>query len=56
MPRATETCSCGATITVQDDWSNRVEERLTAWRATHKHQDPTPTPETSWHLEAVDGR
>lgn len=56
MPRATETCSCGATFTMNSDNSESLRGHLDRWRRDHQHQDLTPKPETSWHLEAVDGR
>lgn len=59
MARATETCSCGASITAEDQWTTNLEKRLATWRATHLHQEtrsagfdnPAPFPRVP-----VDGR
>lgn len=57
MASATETCRCGAKISVQADLASSIQFRLEEWRSGHRHAEPRPAePETAWHLTAVDGR
>jgi hypothetical protein len=51
MARASEKCSCGATIEVSSDYDTRVRAALEEWRKGHQHTppaakaDPETTPE-----------
>ena len=46
----TETCSCGASITIHDRTTNSWVDTIALWRANHIHDtnrvgDPTPFPD-----------
>lgn len=36
----TETCSCGATIVIANDYAPYVREDIKVWRDCHRHSEP----------------